>query len=227
MEQPILRLFDIVVFDIDGTLVLSSEGRTVWEVLNRRFLGTAEFNKQRYALYKRGELSYSEWVDLDIRGWLRAGATKETIISGFAPLTLTPGARETLSALLDEGMRLFAISGTLDIMLESLYPDHPFEEVYANRMEFDERGNISGWQATPFDMEGKAEALRAIAAREGVPLEKCAFVGDSSNDVWIAREAGFAIAFNSNSAELESLSGAVIRSRDLRDILPFLIEELE
>jgi len=220
-----LKLFDLVAFDIDGTLVLSSEGRTVWEVLNRRFLGTSEFNKQRYALYKQGKLSYSDWVALDINGWRDAGATRAEIIAGFAPLTLTPGARETLTTLRNEGVKLFAISGTLDIMFNTLYPDHPFEKVYANRMEFDEQGNIVGWRATPFDMEGKARALRAMAAEKGVPLENCAFVGDSANDLWVAREAGFAIAFNSNCAELEQLAGAVVRSRDLRDILPYLVTE--
>ena len=222
-----MKLYDLVAFDIDGTLVLSSEGRTVWEVLNRRFLGTAEFNKQRYALYKQGKLSYSDWVALDINGWRDAGATKSEIIAGFAPLTLTAGARETLTTLRNEGVKLFAISGTLDIMFNTLYPDHPFEKVYANRMEFDEQGNITGWRATPFDMEGKAKALRAIAAQEGVPLANCAFVGDSTNDLWIAREAGFAIAFNSNSAELEELAGAVVRSQDLRDILPYLVTEAQ
>jgi HAD superfamily phosphoserine phosphatase-like hydrolase len=220
-----LKLFDLVAFDIDGTLVLSSEGRTVWEVLNRRFLGTAGFNKQRYALYKQGKLSYSDWVALDINGWRDAGATKEAIIAAFAPLTLTTGARDTLTKLKHEGVKLFAISGTLDIMFDTLYPDHPFEEVYANRMEFDERGNITGWRATPFDMEGKAEALRAISARAGVPLERCAFIGDSTNDLWIARQAGFAIAFNSNSTELDELADAVVQSTDLRDILPYLVKE--
>jgi phosphoserine phosphatase len=122
-------------------------------------------------------------------------------------------------------MRLFAISGTLEIMLETLYPDHPFERVFANRLEFDERGKIVGWLATPFDMEGKAEALRAVSAREEIPLDRCAFIGDSSNDLWIARAAGFTIAFNSNSAELEELAGAVVRSDNLRDILPHLIQE--
>jgi len=220
-----LKLFDLVAFDIDGTLVLSSEERTVWEVLNRKFLGTADFNRERYALYKQGKLSYSDWVALDVGGWLKAGATREQIIAGFAPLRLVDGARETLTRLRDAGVRLFAISGTLEIMLETLYPDHPFEGVYANRLEFDALGKIVGWFATPFDMEGKAEALRAISAREEVPLERCAFVGDSSNDLWIARVAGFSVAFNPNSAELEEMAGAVIRSGDLRDILPHLIRD--
>ena len=72
-------------------------------------------------------------------------------------------------------------------------------------------------------MQGKAQALRAIGMREGVPLSRCAFVGDSSNDIWIAREAGFAVAFNPRSDELERIAGAVVRSDDLRDVVPHLL----
>jgi len=108
-------------------------------------------------------------------------------------------------------------------MLETVYPDHPFEEVYANHIGFAEDGSIDHWRATPFDMQGKAKALRAIALREGFALSRCAFVGDSVNDVWIAREAGFCVAFNPQSEELEQIADAVVRSRDLRDILPHLL----
>jgi phosphoserine phosphatase len=104
-----------------------------------------------------------------------------------------------------------------------LYPDHPFDQVYANHIGFAADGRIAHWQATPFDMEGKAEALRALALREGVPLGRCAFVGDSANDVWIARIAGRALAFNPKSRELESVVATVVRSADLRAILPHLI----
>ena len=43
--------FDLVAFDVDGTLVLHPEQLTVWEVLNERFTGTREHNRERYALY--------------------------------------------------------------------------------------------------------------------------------------------------------------------------------
>ena len=77
--------------------------------------------------------------------------------------------------------------------------------------------------ATPFDMEGKAEALRTIAERERVELSRCAFVGDHSNDLSAARIAGFTVAFNPKCDELERIAGAVVRSFDLRDVLPHLI----
>jgi len=217
------RLYDLVVFDVDGTLVCHPEDLTVWEVLNGRLVGDAGVNGVRYEEYKAGRLSYAEWVDLDISGWRDAGARREDLIRAFEPLTLVDGARETLDELKRHGIRLFAISGTLDLMLNTVFPDHPFEQVYCNHIGFDEHDRISHWQATPFDMTGKATLLRTIAMRDAIPLERCAFVGDSDNDAWIGEIVGLFVGFNPKTEQIESLADVVVRSGDLRDILPCLI----
>ena len=162
--------FDLVAFDVDGTLVRSANGYTVWELLNEKFTGTPELNRERYARYRRGELSYAEWVELDVTGWRDAGATRDDVIAGFEPLRLIEGVRETLDTLKRHGKRLCVISGTLDLLLETLLPDAPFDEVYTNHIGFDDQGRIDHWSATPFDMHGKAQALRAISMREGIRL---------------------------------------------------------
>jgi phosphoserine phosphatase len=219
----VTRRFDLVAFDVDGTLVHHAEDKTVWEVVNHRFTGSDEQNALRWELYRSGKLSYAEWVALDIESWRDAGATRDTITACFGALTLVEGARETLNELKARGVRLAVISGTLDLLLDALLPDHPFDEVYTNQIRFDADGLIADWHATPFDMDGKGIALRSIALREDIPLARCAFVGDHANDVAAARLAGFSIAFNPKSAELEASASAVVRSSDLRDILSHLI----
>ena len=216
--------FDLVAFDVDGTLVHHPEDKTVWEVLNHRFTGSDDQNALRWDLYKQGKLSYAEWVALDIESWRGSGATRDLMTEHFGDLALVAGARETLQALKSAGVRLAVISGTLDLLLDTLFPDHPFDEVYTNRIAFDPEGRISHWHATPFDMDGKGIALRAIAMREDIPLSRTAFVGDHANDIPAAQIAGFSIAFNPKSEELESLASVVVRSRDLRDILPHLLQ---
>jgi phosphoserine phosphatase len=216
------RRFDLVAFDVDGTLVHHPDDKTVWEVFNKKFTGSDDQNDARWALYREGKLSYAEWVALDVSSWQSAGATREILLDSLDGLTLVAGARETLNELKGRGMRLAVISGTLDFLLDALFPDHPFDEVYTNRLVFEPSGEISHWHATPFDMEGKGTALRSIALREEIPLARCAFVGDHANDLAAARLAGFSVAFNPKSAELERAASAVVRSTDLRDILPHL-----
>lgn len=218
-----MNRFDLVAFDVDGTLIEHPDSKTVWEILNEHFTGSGNRNRERLALYRSGRLSYADWVSLDVTSWRDAGARREDLIRAFGFLRLVKGARQTLTTLKQQGLRLAVISGTLDLVFDTLFPDHPFDEVYANRISFDDEGKIIAWTATPFDMEGKGVALRAIALREGIPLSRCAFVGDHENDLSAARIAGFTVAFNPKSLELESVAGAVVRSADLGDILPHLL----
>ena len=217
------RPCDLVAFDIDGTLVQEANNLTVWEVLNKRFTGHGDLNTERYAEYRAGTISYADWVDLDVGGWRDAGATRDDLIAAFAPLKLVRGTRETLAALKDAGLCLIVISGTLDLMLHTLLPDAPFDEIYTNHIGFDDTGEIGHWRATPFDMEGKAQVLRAVALRMSIPLARCGYVGDSDNDLWVAREAGFTVAFNPKSTELEQIANTTVRSDDLRSILPHFL----
>jgi phosphoserine phosphatase len=216
------RAYDLVAFDVDGTLVEAPDGRIVWEILHERFGTGADDNAANFHEYVAGRLSYADWVAKDIGGWREAGARREELVEAMRTLRLVDGARETLSALAADGCRLIVISGTLDLLLATVWPDHPFDEIYANHIGFDDDGRIAHWRATPFDMEGKASALRAVAMREGLPLTRCAFVGDSVNDTWIARAAGFSVAFNPKCEEFERAASVVVRSSDLRDILPHL-----
>ena len=109
----------------------------------------------------------------------RFDATREQLVDAFSQLTPTGHTLEALEALKRAGCTLAVISGTLDLMLHTLLPGAPFDEIYCNHIGFDDNDRISHWKATPFDMEGKAQLLRALAIRHGVPLGRCAYVGDN------------------------------------------------
>ena len=115
-----MKKFDLVAFDVDGTLVKHAEDKTVWEVLNRRFTGDDGINKERLQAYKSGRLSYAEWVALDVEAWRVAGATRDDLVAGLSPLTLVDGVTETLDALREQGVRLAVISGKLDFLLDGM-----------------------------------------------------------------------------------------------------------
>jgi len=220
-----MRAFDLVAFDVDGTLVTHSDRKTVWEVLNRRFTGDDTVNEERHRRVREGRMSYEEWVSLDIQGWFDAGADRDALTAAIREeLQTVGGVRETVETLRNLGIRVVVLSGTLDLVLSTLLADVRFDEVYANRIGFDDRGAIAGWTATPFDLEGKAVALQAIAARESIALARCAFVGDSRNDLAVARIAGFTVAFNPKCAELAAVADAVVEGPDLRAVLPCLLD---
>ena len=214
--------YQLVAFDVDGTLVDSDDRKVVWQLLNARFGCGDALETRRFMAYMRKEISYAQWVDMDVGEWVQAGATREQLSQVIrSHLRLVPGARETALELRVRGYRLAVISGTLDLTLELLFPEHPFEEVFTNRIWFDEQGRIAGWKATPYDMEGKAEALVAIAERMQVPLSSTVYVGDNINDLQVFARAGLAVAFEPKHVSVEQAASKVLRG-DLRGLLDLL-----
>jgi phosphoserine phosphatase len=213
------REHDLICFDVDGTLVRHPSGLVIWEVLNLKYGGSKEINRSRYQMYCEGRLSYDRWVELDVTSWLEKGATKDDILDAVREFSLFAGARETVHELKRRGFLLGVISGTLNVVLDTLFPDHPFDEVYTNKVFFDGQGRLVRWEATRFDTHGKPEALRDMARRHGVPLSRTAFVGDGENDVPLLGVAGRFVAFRPRSKELLEGADAVLGEDELPKLL--------
>jgi phosphoserine phosphatase len=214
--------YDLVCFDVDGTLIKHPSDKVIWEVLNIRFTGDDTVNRERYRMYLDGEISYSDWVRLDVGGWIEAGATRDRVVDAVREFEVYEGAMEAVHRLKARGVYLAVISGTIDVVIDTLFPDHPFDDVFTNKIVFDGSGRVAGWEATPYDLHGKPLALRDLAARHGVPLERTAFVGDGENDVPIVGVAGYLVAFNPRSRELERRADCVMKNRNMIELLDVL-----
>lgn len=213
----------LVAFDVDGTLVEHDASLVVWQLLHRRFVGDDAVNARRYKQYLAGHLSYAEWVRLDIEGWREGGATRAQIEEVIrADLRLVPGAREVIGELHSRGFILAVVSGTLDVVLDVLFPDHPFHHVFTNKIFFDDTGAIEGWRATPFDMDGKADALRGLARDLGIPPDEIAFVGDHVNDCSALALVGCPVAYDPKHESVSSLACSVLPRGGLRGLLELL-----
>jgi phosphoserine phosphatase len=216
------RSYDLICFDVDGTLVRHPTGKVIWEVLNRRFTGDDTVNAQRHRWYNDGKITYEQWVELDVQGWITAGATREEIVDAVLEFEHFAGAHETLWELKRRGARLAIISGTLDVVIDTLFPEHPFDDVYSNRLIFGSRGRLVGWQATPFDLHGKPLALRELSRKHAVSLDRAAFVGDGDNDIPMIGVAGCVVAFNPRSHELAARANHVVREHDFARLLDLI-----
>jgi phosphoserine phosphatase len=159
--------------------------------------------------------------------WVEKGITKKEFMEVIKTLRPMPGAAETLHELKRRGCKLAVISGGIDTVLNHFFPEAGklFDHIMINRISFDREGRIEGIEPTDFGADRhKIDGLREIAGKEGIGLEECVFVGDSDNDLDIARGAGLSIAFMP-SGELEHASDVVIRKKDLREILKHIIPE--
>jgi len=75
------------------------------------------------------------------------------------------------------------------------------------------------------DCKGKAEALRVLHSRYGIPAERVVAVGDANNDLTILRAAGLGVAMGNATPEAKAAAKRVIGDND-SDALAELIEEL-
>ena len=62
-----------------------------------------------------------------------------------------------------------------------------------------------------------------VAQKEGVELSECVFVGDNYNDMNAVKTAGLGISFNSHSKELDEVADIIIKKKDLREVLKYLL----
>jgi len=215
--------YKLVCFDVDGTLI--DNVTFSWQIFHDYFQTDKHRREDARKKFFNGEISYKQWAEHDIGLWKERNAKKEDFFKAIGNLRLMEGAMETLKELKKRGLKLAIISGSLNILLEKFIPNYEefFDDVFLSRIYFDESGNIEGVEATEFDMERKAEALKLIAKRESIKLEECVFVGDHHNDVKIAQEAGLGIAFDAKDDELRRVANVIVDKKDLREILKFII----
>jgi len=215
------RNFDLVCFDLDGTLIQGTI--FIWQTLHDAFGTDPERRRQAKDDFHAGRITYKQWFDHDLVLLGEADATRARMLTALDVIHPTPGAVETLAALRAAGMHLAIISGSIDLVLERFFGQATFDEVLINRLDFDDAGRLTGGTHTNFDVDRKGEGVREIARRLGVDVARTAFVGDNYNDVSAAQAAGLSLAFNPRSEALTAAVNAVVTGDDLRGILPHLL----
>jgi phosphoserine phosphatase len=214
--------FRLVVFDLDGTLII--QRGHIWKTLHES-LGSdliARDTLLRQGL--SGEISYADWFKGDLQLLKEAGATREAFERIAKGLRATPGTLQLIAALRSHGAKVAIISGGLDVIMEVVFPSLELDALAINRVHFHPDGSIASGDATPYDMARKADGLRVFAEKFGVPLRETAFVGDGDNDVEIAKLAGFSVAWGTVPKALERVSDVRVQADDLRVLRPYFFD---
>ncbi len=230
--------YKLVAFDVDDTLVESPVYFPhIWRVLNQKF-GTKKEDDKIEARYRKGEINYEQWVYEILSLYKKKGVNKKKMMDAVSQIKPVKGAHETLKRLKKAGMKLGIISGSLDIVLNTAFPDVSFDYLEINKIFFDSNGKIKGWKPTQYgDGSGKAKGLismvrdmydideteRVLAkvdssSRSYVKkcidyyLERSVYVGDGRNDALAIKTAGCGILFcpHPDDSELRKITNVVI-----------------
>lgn len=215
--------YKLVCFDVDGTLI--DNVKFSWQIFHEYFQTDKHRREDARNAFFSGKISYLQWAEHDINLWKEKNAKKHDFFKATEHLRLMRGSMETLTELKKRGLKLAIVSGSLNVILEKFIPNYEefFDDVFLSRIYFDKEGNISKVEATEFDMDAKAVALKKITDKEKISLKECVFVGDYLNDLKIMQEAGLGIAFNCVHDELKKVADVCIDKKDLREILKHII----
>ncbi len=215
------RPFDIVIFDLDGTLVAHHE--PIWKTLHTRLGSDPQARRELLQAGLAATISYPDWLAGDVALLQAAGATRDSIAAIVSELSPVPGAGALLTALGAAGVHRALLSGGVHMAIDQHLEAGLLDEVYINQLVFDDDGALIDGRPTPYDMADKGTGVRAIAERRSVPIARVAFVGNGRNDVAGAEAAGYAIAVGDAPDALREVSDCYRPLGDLRALIPLLL----
>ena len=137
-------------------------------------------------------------------------------------LPITEGADRLMSVLKRCGYKIAILSGGFTYFGEQLRRRYGIDYVYANELEIDENGKLTGrYIGEIVDGKRKAELLKLIAQVEQVNLAQTIAVGDGANDLPMISEAGLGIAFHAKP-RVKATAQQSINNIGLDGVLYFL-----
>ena len=212
----------IVVFDCDGVLVDSVSS---WKTLHDHFGTDNDVNLQRFI---RGEISDVEFMQLDIQLWksVQKDIHRDDLFRAYAGIKLMPGARETISALREQGVFIAIVSAGVDIFVQSIAGMLKVDDWIANGLEFDGDGFLTSDGVCRLHATKKGLIIEKLLKMNGFEPHECVSVGDSEMDLSMmvdgSRFIGFFPTRESSTKAFESANVPIVREKDLSGILPHL-----
>ena len=184
------RMRRLICFDMDSTLI---QTECIDELAQRA--GVGDQVKDITARAMRGEIDFKE--SFKERVALLKGLDVSVMKEIAEQLPITEGTDRLMSVLKTCGYKIAILSGGFTYFGEYLQRKYGIDYVYANELEIDEEGKLTGnYVGEIVDGHRKAELLKLIAQVEKVNLAQTIAVGDGANDLPMISEAGLGIAFH-------------------------------
>jgi phosphoserine phosphatase len=207
----------LVVFDVDGTLIKVDSS---WSFLHKK-LGTWNQGKHYAELFFQGKITYEEWAQLDASLWKNQPLRKVQQIVNEIPYV--DGAQEVIRTLKKHNVAVALLSAGLSLLskkIESeLKTDYSLSNELIVRSDF-----LTGEVKVNVSLNNKDEVLSHILHMFDIKLNECCAVGDDESLIPLFKKVALGIAFNPCSEEVEKNADVIVKSGDLRDILPHVLK---
>ena len=183
-----LRTHKLACFDMDSTLI---EQEVIVELAKNAGIGEKVEAITEAAM--RGEIDFDE--SFAQRVALLKGISTDVLDDICRRLTLSTGARTTISALKALGYHTVLVSGGFTYFANYIAEQLGIDEVHANALDIDE-GEVTGHVQLPIVNGAKKAAIaEQTAERLGIDMSQVVCVGDGANDLPMMAIADLGVAY--------------------------------
>ena len=206
-----LRTHKLACFDMDSTLI---EQEVIVELAK-----TAGIGEQVAAITEaamRGEMDFDE--SFAQRVALLKGIPTSVLDDICSRLTLSTGARTTISALKVLGYHTVLVSGGFTYFARYIAEQLGIDEVHANALDIED-GEVTGHVQLPIiNGTKKAAIAEHTAERLGIDMSQVVCVGDGANDLPMMALADLGVAFNAKPI-VQARADAAVNVTGLEGVL--------
>ena len=216
-----MRKYDLVCFDMDGTL---TKLRSSWCWVHSCF---EVDNEPAYQAFCNGEIDEPEFMRRDIALWTNKNpdVTIGDIAVLFRDMPLIDGIQETIACLKANGIRTVIISGGIDLAAKMLANEFGFDDYIADEVLSYEDGRLTGEGKMNVDLRDKGINVRQYIEKYGTTMERTVSVGNSFTDIPMFKNSGMSIAFNPTDPYTQEAATHTVFSENIADILDFIMEQ--
>jgi phosphoserine phosphatase len=204
----------LVIFDVDGTIFQVYS----WQYIHEK-LGTLPQAKRHFDQFLENQISYEEWAQQDVALW--KNQPLERIQKIISQMPYTRGAIDTLTSLKRNNVEIFLLSAGLTQVAERIQKEIGINRFLANTLVTKD-GCLTGEVEVNVSFYSKDRHLQKILDEFNVTVQECAAVGDDPTLVPLFKKVALAIAFNPATKAVEEHADVIVKSNDLRHILPYV-----
>lgn len=213
-----MKKLKLVIFDVDGTLIKVNSS---WQFLHEK-LGTWDKGKQHAEQFHQRTITYEDWARLDASLW-RGLPIKETQrIVDHIPYT--DGTQDVITTLKENNFKIALLSAGLSLVTERIGREIEVDDSLANELIV-QNGFLTGDIKVNVSFHNKDKALRHILQKFNAKIIECAAVGDDETLIPLFKKVGLGIAFNPKEKAVEKHADVIVKSKDLRQVLPHLLKQ--
>ena len=205
----------LICFDMDSTLIKTE---VIDELAEKAGVGAEVRAITESAM--RGEIDFTE--SFTKRVALLKGLDTSVMKDIAENLPVTDGLERLMEVLKRSGYKTAILSGGFTYFGNYLKQKYNFDYVYANELEVDNEGKLTGrYLGDIVDGKRKKELLRLLAQVENINIAQTIAVGDGANDLPMLSEAGLGIAFHAKP-KVKAEASQSISTTGIDGILYFL-----